>query len=82
LSGELRLQFPSGQAYIAIQNTRTTVVVDQAMAKVAIVDGLLKISVELGQVRIFRGNIPMKTMKAGETGEFLDGNPLGAGGAK
>jgi hypothetical protein len=49
----------------------------EGQATVALIEGLMRISVQAGKARVFKGGIPVLTMKPDESGDFLDDNPMG-----
>jgi hypothetical protein len=77
LSGDMTVSFPRGQARVVVEGMRTTVDVVNGAAQLDMKESTFFMAVLAGKVRSMRGVIVMKTLEAGQGGEFLDGNPSG-----
>lgn len=77
LGGTVDVDFPRGVAQIKIEGARTTVEVIRGSSRLEMKESTFRLSVGSGTARILRGVIVMKSLSAGQSGEFLDGNPMG-----
>jgi len=76
VAGTLVVDFPRGTARIVVEGARTTVEVEGA-AELELKESTFTLAVKSGKAHTFRGNLRMKTLTAGQAGEFLDGTPMG-----
>lgn len=77
LGGRTTVEFPRGKARVEVEGARTTVEIVRGKADLELRESTFVLAVKDGQARILRGSILMKTLFAGQSGEFLDGNPIG-----
>jgi HEAT repeat protein len=77
LTGSMDVEFPRGSARIAVEGARTTVEVVNGRATFEMKESTFILTVAAGSARIMRGVISMCTLTAGQSGEFLDGTPMG-----
>jgi HEAT repeat protein len=77
ITGGIEVHFPRGIARVVVEGARTTVEVARGRAVFELKDSTFRLNVHAGKARILRGPILMKTLNAGQGGEFLDGNPMG-----
>ena len=75
-SGSLGVTFPRGTARITVEGARTIVEI-QGEADLEMKESTFVMNVKSGRAQTFRGSLKMKTLTAGQGGEFLDGTPMG-----
>jgi hypothetical protein len=76
LDGAVEIRFPRGTATIIVEGARTKCEIE-GHARLDLLGSTFQLAVISGTVRTLRDSIVIKTLQAGQGGEFLDGNPAG-----
>lgn len=77
LDNSIELRWPRGTARIVVEGSRTTVDVNAGHVRIEMKESTFLLYVISGQVKTLRGTTVMKTIEAGQGGEFLEGNTIG-----